>query len=260
MSEVFFSEVRRYRRGSLVLVGVFALLSAMYFSMFPEFADEAEEVAELFPEAIFDMFGITALHTIEGFIAAEIYAFFWVVLLGIYFAYTAAGSIAGDIETRKLDLTLTNPISRESVMAQKIAALIVPLAILNLTVPVIVYVGGVLIDEPINPVAIVMVHLLSVPYLLACAGVGMVLSVMFDRKRTPQAIALGLVFVLWLVEAASNMDDDLEWVGYFTPARYYDPTAILVDEEYAMFDAGVALLMFAVLVLVAVALFLRRDI
>ncbi|AUX09425.1 ABC-type transport system permease protein [Halalkaliarchaeum desulfuricum] len=261
MTAILRTESRRLQRSSIVLLVVFALLSVLYFSMFPELAgEEAEELFEAFPDAMFDLFGIEAIHTIEGFIAAEVYAFFWVILLGIYFAYVGAGTIAGDIEERKMDLTLANPVSRESVLAQKVAAFWVPLLILNTGVPLIVYVGSRLIDEPINGVAIAMVHLLSVPYLLVCAGIGILLSVVIERKRTAQSTALGLVFVLWLIEGTSNLDPDYEWIGYFTPSRYYDPSAILVHEEYAFFDAAVLLAAFLLLLFLAAGIFVRRDI
>lgn len=263
MTAILRNEARRLRRGSVVLVGVFAVLAALYFSMFPDFAADAdamEGVLEAFPEGMLDFFGIEALHTIEGFIAAELYSFFWVLLVGIYFAYVGGGMIAGDIESRKMDLTLSSPVSRETVLVQKAAALLIPLAILNTAIPAIVYVGSRLIDEPIEPLAIVMVHLLSVPYLLVCAAIGLVLSVVVDRPGTAQVGALGLVFVLWLVEGVSNLDPQYEWLGYFTPSQYYDETAILVREEYAFFDAAILLLAFLLLVLVAAGIFARRDV
>ncbi|MFP8951609.1 ABC transporter permease [Natrialbaceae archaeon A-arb3/5] len=247
-------------RGSIVLVVVFALLSALYFAMFPGLSEEMEALEEAFPAFFFDLFGIEALHTIEGFIAAEIYSFFWVILVGIYFAYIGAGLIATDIHDRKMDLTLSSPVSRESVVLQKIAALWVPLVVLNVAVPAIVYVGALVIGESFNPVALAMVHLLSIPYLLVCAGIGLVLSVALGRPRTARATAITLVFVLWLVDAVSGLDADLEWVGTATPSRYYDETAILVREEYAFVDAGVLLAAFLVLLAVAIAIFVRRDI
>ncbi len=253
-------ESRKRLRGPLILTGVFALLAAMYYSIFPGFADEAEELAEAFPEWMFDFFGMDALHTIEGFIAAEMYSFFWVVLLGVYFAYIGAGMIAGDIRERRMDLTLSNPVSRESVLLQKVASLWAPLLILNVGVSVIVYAGSVVIDESMNPVAIAMLHLLSIPYLLVCAGIGIVLSVVVTHVRTARGTALGLVIVLWLVEGASNMDPDFEWVGNLTPQRYFDETAILVHEEYAVVDAGILLVTFVALIGVALVVFVRRDI
>ena len=260
MTAVLQNESKQRVRGSLILVGVFAVLALLYFSIFPEFADDAVELEEAFPEAMMDFFGLEALHTIEGFIAAEMYSFFWVLLIAIYFAYITAGTVAGDIESRKMDLTLSNPVSRESVLAQKVAALWVPLVALNVGVPFIVYLGSILIDEPINPVALAMVHLLSVPYLLVCAGIGLVLSVVFDRARTAQGAALVTVFVLWLVDSVSSLDPDYEWIGYLTPSRYFDETDILVNEEYAVFDAAVLLAAFVLLVFLAVGVFIDRDI
>ena len=132
--------------------------------------------------------------------------------------------------------------------------------VLNVAVPVIVYLGALAIGESFDPVALAMTHLLSIPYLLVCAGIGLVASVLVDRVRTARGTALTLVFVLWLVEGISSVDPDYEWIGAATPSRYYDQTAILVHEEYALFDAGVLTVAFAVLVGIAVLVFTRRDI
>ncbi len=260
MTAIFRLESKKRVRGSVILVAVFAVLSAMYFSIFPEYEEDAEALIDAFPEYMLDFFGLEALHTIEGFIAAEIYSFFWVLLVGIYFAYISAGMIVKDIDRRRMDLTLSNPVSRESVILQKVASLWVPLVILNTGVPVIVYGGSVLIGNTINPEAIVLVHLLSVPYLLVCAGIGILCSVLIDRVRTAQATAFGLVIVLWLIDSASALDEEYEWVGDLTPSRYYDETAILVREEYAYADAGLLTLAFVFLLGVSVLLFIRRDI
>ncbi len=247
-------------RGSVILAVVFAVLSVLYFSMFPGIQEEMVVFEEAFPEFMFDLFSIEQLYTIEGFIAAEIYSFFWVLLVAIYFAYVAAGLIAADVSDRRMDLLLSTPVSRESVLVQKVAALWVPLVVLNVAVPVIVYLGALAIGESFDPVALAMTHLLSIPYLLVCAGIGLVASVLVDRVRTARGTALTLVFVLWLVEGISSVDPDYEWIGAATPSRYYDQTAILVHEEYALFDAGVLTVAFAVLVGIAVLVFTRRDI
>ncbi|MDJ1434596.1 ABC transporter permease subunit [Halostagnicola sp. A-GB9-2] len=260
MTAILRLESRKRIRSSVVLVVVFALLSALYFSMFPSIEEDIEALMEGFPDFFFDLFGIEALHTIEGFIAAEIYSFFWVVLVGIYFSYVGAGLIAGDIRGRKMDLTLSNPVSRESVVLQKVAGLWVPLVVLNVGVAVIVYVGALVIGEHINPVAITMVHLLSVPYLLVCATIGLVASVVLDRARSARATALSLVFVLWLLDGVSQLDPEFEWAGVLSPSRYYDETAILVREEYAYFDAVILVGAFLVLLGVATVVFTRRDI
>ena len=260
MTAILRVESRRRVRGTLVLILGFAFINALYFSMFPEFADDAEAIAEAFPEFMYDLFGIEAIHTIEGFIAAEVYSFFWMLLVAAYLAYVAAGTVAADIDSRRMDLLLANPVSRESVVLQKAAALWVPVAGVNVAVPVIVYVASVLIDEALNPVAVVMVHLLSIPYLLVCIGIGLVCSVLLGHARTARASAFGAVFLLWLVDGVSRLDPTVEWIGMVTPSRYYDVTAILVHEEYAYGDAALLVVVFTALVAVTVVVFVRRDI
>lgn len=260
MTAILRVESRRFRRGSLILTGVLAIIIAFFLAVFPAMQEEAEALEEAFPDYLLVVLGFEELHTIEGFAGGYVYSLVWVLFAGVYFAYISAGLIAGDIRSRKMDLTLSNPISRESVLVQKVAALWVPLAVLNVGMIVVMYLGSAAVGAQLELTALLMVHLLGLPYLLACAGIGVVLSVVADRAGRAQVIALGVVFLLWLVDGLSMMEPDYEWVGEFTPSRYYDPSEILVYGEYALLDAALLLFVFLGLLAVAAALFVRRDI
>ena len=260
MTSILRIESRKRVRESLTLTGAFALIAVFFFAVFPAMQEEAQLIEEAFPEYLVGLIGFEDMHLIEGFTGSYIYSLLWVVFVGIYFAYLSAGLIVGDIRSRRMDLTLSNPVSRESVILQKFASLWVPLLVLNAGFLVVVLTGAALIGESLDLGAMVMVHLLSLPYLLVCAGIGLVFSVVLDREGNAQVSALGMVFLLWLVEGLSHSQEDFEWVGAFTPHRYFDPAAILVDEEYAFLDAGLLLVVFLILLSVAVVSFVRRDI
>lgn len=260
MTAILISESQRLQRSSLLLTGIFAALAVAFLAMFPTMREEAEAVREAYPDYLIEMLGLEAIHLIEGFAAGYIYPFLWVLFGGMYFAYIGGGLVADDIRVRKMDLTLSNPVSRESVLAQKTAALWVPLISLNAGMLVAISGGAALIGESFELLPLVMVHLLGLPYLLVCAGIGLVLSVTVDRPSRAQVLGLGLVFMLWLVDSISVMEPDVEWVGSFTPSRYYDPAEILVREEYAFLDASILLGGFVVLFGVATFHFVRRDI
>ena len=260
MTAILRIESTRRLKSSGAILAVLVLFSGLYLSIFPNFKEDAEELADAFPDFFFDMFAIEALHTIEGFIAAEMYSFFWTIVVGIYFAYIGAGMISIDINHRRMDLTLSNPVSRESVILQKVVSLWAPLVILNIGLYVVLLAGSHLIGEPINPVALAMVHLLSVPYLLVCAGIGLVLSVALPHPRSSKAASIAAVLGLWIIDSITRMSPDYEWIGGITPSRYYEHSAILVREEYSLVDAGILTAVFLILVSVAVVLFLKRDI
>lgn len=253
-------ESTRRIRSAVALLAVLLVFSILYISIFPNFKEDAEELADAFPDFFFDMFAIEALHTIEGFIAAELYSFFWTTIVGVYFAYIGATMVAVEIHDRRMDLTLSLPINRESVIIQKLLSLWAPLVFLNGGLYLMLVVGTNLIDEAIDPVALAMVHLLSIPYLLVCTAIGLVLSVVLDHPRSSKAAAIAIVLVLWLVDAVSRMTAEYEWIGAVAPSRYYEHSAILVREEYSLLDAGILTGTFLVLVALAVVLFIRRDI
>ncbi|WP_293031681.1 ABC transporter permease subunit [Natronococcus sp.] len=260
MTAILRVESAKLVRSSLVLTGLFALLSAFFFVVFPAFAEEAELIEAAFPAFLAGLLGIEELHTIEGFVGGYIFSVIWVLFAGIYFAYAAGGLIAGDVRARRMDLLLSNPVSRESVVLQKVAALWVPLVALNVGLFVVVYAAAAAIGETLDLVSLGVAHLLTVPYLLVCAGIGILFSVTLDRVESAQAGALGLVFVLWLIEGLSETAPEYDWVGIVSPSRYYDPSAILVHEEYALGDAAVLLVAFLALLGIALFVFARRDI
>lgn len=259
MTAIFRHESRMLLKGTSLLAGLLLVLSFFFLAVFPGIRDEAEALQEAFPEFMAGLMGFEELHTIEGFTSGWLFPFIWVLLIGIYFAYTSSSFISGDIRSRQLDLLLSNPVSRESVVLQKFAALWLPLFVLNLVLFLVIVVGSIAIGETIDIVGLMMTQLLSIPYLLACGAIGIVLSVAIDRVSTAQAGAIGAVFILWMLEGVSEMDPDYEIIGVIAPSRYYDPSAILVRGEYAIIDAMVLLVGTAGLLVIAIVIFVRRD-
>lgn len=261
MFEIAGYEGRRRVRGTVVFaIGLVALVG-LIFLIWPEMdAVDLDELLEAYPPILQELFGVETFASIEGFLATEIYHFAWVLLLGLYFAYSAAGTIAGDVETDRMDMLLAMPVTRARVLLEKVAALLVPMVGLNLAIPAVVFVGALAVGETIDPLDLAMVHLLSIPYLLACAGIGIVLSVLVDRADLANRAALGIVFALWLVESIVALSEDWDWIGQLTPMRYYDPTAILVHGDYDPLGALALLGATAGLLAVAIALFRRGDV
>ncbi|WP_323675176.1 ABC transporter permease subunit [Halorubellus sp. PRR65] len=252
---------RRRVKGSVAMTAGFTVLVGLYVWMYPTVSEgvDLDEYVQSFPPALRQAFGIEALGTIEGFLAAELYAFGWVLLLGIYFAYAAASLVADDVDRGRMDMLLSLPVSRSKVLLEKFASVLVPLALVNVVTPVVVSLALLGIDESISVADLVAVHALSVPYLLVAAAVGLLASVVFDRASVAQRVAAGGFFGLFLLDSVTA-ETDLAWLGSLSPSRYYDPTAILVSSEWDLQGAGVLLAATVVLLLASRAYWQRKDI
>lgn len=261
MFETVRYETRRRIKGTLYLsiaISVYAGFIVWYFTILEDVP--IEEVFGELPPAMRDAFGIQSLTTIEGFLGAEVYNFVWVLALGLYFAYVAGGMIASDIESERMDLLLSMPISRAQLLAEKFASLLLPIVTVNVVVGSAVYVFALAIGESIDPTYLALTHLLSVPYFLVCAALGMVFSVVFSRAALAERGAAGVVFALFLVESVVGGADEYDWIQYFSPTHYYDPTPLLIDGSYDLIDSAILLVAFFGLLLLSQILFQRRDI
>ena len=253
-------EVEGRLRGSLALSALVAVLAAFYVAMWPSFADvDLDRFLEAWPPALRELFGVETLASVEGFLATELYQFVWVLLLGLYVAYSAAGLVAGDVERGRMDLLLSLPLTRTRLLIEKFASLLAPIVLVNAAVPVVVLASVLAVGETIDVPALVAVHALSVPYLLACGAVGLVLSVLVDRADVANRLAIGVVFGLFLVESVTAVTEGYEPLGRVSPTAHYDPTEILVHGEYDLVGSGVLLAATAALLAVAAWLFRRKD-
>lgn len=261
MFETVRYEAGRRMRGTATAsigLGILTGFFVWYFSVLD--TESLEQMATSLPPALLEAFGIQTIATIEGFLAVEVYNFLWVLGLGLYFAYSAGGLIAGDIEHDRMDLLLSFPITRTRLLLETFCSLLVPIVAYNVVVAVAVYASVVAIGESIDPMRLVMVHGLSIPYLLACAAIGTVFTVGLSRADTAKRGATGLVFALFLLESVTASAEKLDWVQKLSPMYYYDPTSILVEGTYSLSDSGVLLGFALVTLLCSLVLFKRRDI
>jgi ABC-2 type transport system permease protein len=253
-------ETGRRLRGTAILTVALSLYTGFIVWYFSALGDvDYEEIFADLPPAMVEAFGIQALGTIEGFLGVQIYNFLWLLGLGLYFAYTAGGLLATDIENERLDLLLAMPLSRTRLLAEKFLALLVPLVVVNVVVGAVVYGVVTAIGESVDPIHLALAHLLSVPYLLVCAGIGLAFSVAVDRAAIAERGAVGVVFVLYLVESVVGGGTDVEAVQYLSPTHYYDPTPVVLAGTYDPLDAGVLLLAVVLLLGLSGVLFRRRD-
>lgn len=220
---------------------------------------DTQEIAEGFSPQIVEIFGLDVIGTMEGYLAAQFYIFGWMVLIGSYIIYSAAGSIAGSIEDDRMDLLLATRVSRRRVLLEKYLALLVPIAVVNVVVGGVVYLGSHLIGEPIPLAALLAVHAFSIPYFLCCGGIGFLCSVLARNRTIAEVAGVGFLLVAYVVDAVTAYTG-VTWLGTITPTRHYEPIDILARGTYDFDGAGILLIAALVLLIVSHLWFTRVDV
>jgi len=261
MSDILKYEARRRIRGTMalvVLLGLFALLVIYIYPSVEAAAGSIEEWLQTLPSSFQESFAIDAYTTIEGFLASEVYQFVWLLLVGLYLVYMAGGIVAADVETGRIDLLLATPVSRTRVIVEKYLSLLVPIAILNLVMPLFVFGGVIAIGESLAFTDLLLLHVFSIPYLLLTASLGLVLSVVFNRADIAQRGGLALLFMLFVIDSVTT-GTDFEWLGAISPTRYFSPIDVLVDAEPDIAGAVILLAAAFALLIASTERFKRAD-
>lgn len=261
MFEIARFEARRRLRGAVAFTAFMVFYIALIVGIFPSLEEAGlSEIYGSLPEdlttALVGEFSVTS---IEGYLVVELYQVGWLLMLGVYFAYSAASSVAGETQRGSADLLLSYPVSRSRVVVGKFASLIPAITAVLVLTYVAVYVGVSVVGETVDAVSLLLVHGVSVFYLSACGSLGLLMSVVFDDQRRAQMASIAGVFGMFLVETVT-VNTDYDWIGELTFARYFNPGEVLIAEEVSLGDIGVLVVSTVFLVVLSAEIFERKDI
>jgi ABC-2 type transport system permease protein len=232
-------------------------MAALIVAIWPSYRETLQNL-EL-PPAFEAFLGEMDIATPEGFLAAEFYS--WIpILLIVYAIIQGTGAVAGEEGGGTMDLLLAQPVSRASMLAQKIAAFVIGLTAVVLvgevgfvaTVPFI-DIGGVTVGDTL------IASLNMIPVTLLFYGLSLWAGSVAPSRGVAAGALTGIVTVAYFVYTISNGVESLAWLKYATPFYYYGGGEPLRDG----FDwpaVGLLLGLSALLVAAAFATFQARDV
>ena len=253
-----FAKTLRDQRWQILGFGVtLALVAALDVLLWPSYRDTLQNLQ--IPPALQALLGTDlSLATPAGFLSSEFFS--WTpVLLIVYAVIQGTGAIAGEESAGTLELLLSQPVPRRSVMLQKAAAVgLGAIAILSiaycgfaLTVPF------VSIDVTLADLAAGVLNML--PITLLFFGLALWLGAYAPSRGLAAAIAVGAATAAYVVNTFAVGIEALRGLRFATPFYYYGSGLPLVDGvRWWHFGVltGIALAFFALSLLA----FERRDI
>lgn len=261
-----FAKTLRDRRRSMIwwIVGSFGYLVAITatYSFFIDQQQVYQSLLENYPEALLAMFGVesgAALFSPDGYLTSQ--AFGWLVplltlVLGIGIG---AAAVAGEEEDGTMDLLLALPVTRTSLILQKLGAMIVLLLVLGVAVFAGTAVGAVGIDMDVSMVNLAAASLSAVLFGLVFGTLALAIGAATGKRGVSLGVSSGVALVAFLIQTLAPIVDWLEPAHPLTPFYYYGDNQPLVNGLH-WGHAGVLIGLSALLVLVAVLTFRRRDI
>jgi ABC-2 type transport system permease protein len=250
------SDSRRAMIGWTIAV---AVTSLMYLGSYRTVASSKGSGIDNLPESVRQAFDLQDISSGAGYVQSTVLGMLALVLLTVAAVAIGTRAIAGDEENGSLELTLAHGVTRQQVLRQRTAALVlqigwlavvVALAILALTVPVDLGIGaGQAFAGALALAALALLH-----------GAAALAAGAFTGRRVVALVAGVSVAVLgYLANTIGAVVDGVRWLQTVSPVHWAfaeRPLANGVDW------AGTGLLVLVAVLLVAVGAWRlrRRDI
>ena len=261
LSNVFLKSLWEQRRSLTwwsIGLAVVAILTTLFYPSFKDATDLNELLGD--EDSFMRAFAgnVEDFTSPEGFLNSQLYFLVLPVLLIVFAVSSGSGAVAGEEEKGTLSLLLSHPLGRASVVLHKLGATVVSILALTLVLWLAVIVAALLVRMEISLVGVAEVT-------VSCALLGMLfgtLALALGCATGRRGITIGISGAVcalgYLLNALRQVADVLEPTRFVTPFYYYieaDPLSNGLDPVHA----GVLIVGTALLALVAVFTFDRRD-
>lgn len=261
---IYFHELKSLRKSTIIWTCTMIALAAIFLSIYPSMANEAEDFKELlsgYPPAVRAMLGINLdyITSILGFYAM---VFSFIVLCGAIQAMILGVSILSrESRERTADFLLVKPVSRSQIISAKLMAALTMIFATN----IVFNIGTLILANSFKTAdydhkLFLMINLTLFFIQLIFLAIGMAVSVFFKKLKTVLPISLGVVFGLYMIGALIATGENNSMERFVSPFKYFDIINIIKTASYEVqyLVAGVAITV--VSVAVAYVVYIKKDI
>lgn len=232
---MFIHEMKAYRKSTIIWTCSLVAIIALFLSIYPSFAKEADAFKELmegFPEPVRKAFGLS-VDSMSSMIGFYSYTFLYITLCGAIQAMNLGTSILSkEVREKTADFLLTKPVTRAQIITSKLLAAVTSLVITNviyLTVASIMASTVKVEDYSYKIFFMVSITLFFIQLIFLTLGV--LVSVLSHKIKSVLPTSLGTVFGFFIVSMLGSVIGD-KAVRYITPFKYFDTNYIIKNSSY----------------------------
>ena len=241
---LFFHELKQNRLSIIIWSAILAFVIAISIFIYPEMSSQIGEINDMFSDmgSFSEAFGMTELNFGEfiGYFGVEcgnslgLGGAFFAALLGVV-------ALAKEEKERTAEYLLTHPISRASVVTQKLLAVFAALLMLDVFVLAVSLCSAARIGET-GEIGKVCLILLS-QFLMQVEIAAVTFGISAFIRRGGLGIGLGAAAVFYFFNILANIDEALEFLKYITPFSFTDSAYIINNSHlnYAYLAVGGAI-------------------
>lgn len=259
---IFLRELKANLKSLLIWSVIIVLLIVIAVSKFSAFAGDPDMLAMLdaIPPAMMDALNMRAfnLTTLTGFYG--IMSIYFGLMGAIAAAMWGSDVISKEERDKTVEFSLVLPVSRSRVITAKaLAAVVNCIAFVLITwVVSLVAVRSYRPDRAfLDFLALEMQAMFAIE--LIFLAIGLLLGCAMKRYKLSSSTAVGIILVTYFMSILSVMQEDLDFLKYFTPFQYFDAGELFRSGGLSTFYLLLSAAIVALCVAAAYWIYNKRD-
>jgi ABC-type transport system involved in multi-copper enzyme maturation permease subunit len=224
-------ELRRSRSLAIGLGSIVLAYGAFIAAFYPVIRDNSkllDEYMAVFPKGLLSAIGMEGTLSNYGiFFNTYIGSMLWPVVAAIAAAILGTRQVAADLDRGFIELPLATRVDRVRYLTAGVAGQVVVLAALSVAVMAGILVVGAFVGAGFDAGRFLMEVPLLFVFACALGGVATLLSVVTLSRSITAGVLAGSLLAMYLLDAISRLEADLDWIGAVSVFRYLRSTSAI---------------------------------
>lgn len=258
---IYIKELKQSFKSLCIWTLSIAFMIVVCIFLFPEMKNEMDNVSDVFA----NMGEFTAAFGMDRLSFGDLMGFYGIECGntvgmggGFFAALAGISALAKEEKERTAEFLLTHPVSRFSVITQKLFSVLTQVLILNIIIVAVSLISVKAIGESFEMKAFVLLH---VSYLIMQLEISCIcFGISAFIKRGSIGIGLGIALAFYFLNIVCNISDQAEFLRYITPYAYAEASTIISEEKLDIGLIALGAVYAAAGIAVSCIKYLKKDI
>ena len=227
-------ELKINLKSFLIWTSVLILLFLVVFLVYPSIIESdnikmMDEYVKMFPEEMLKAFNmdISSMSTAFGWLKTE--GFIMVLLItGVYASILGSNIVLKEESDKTIEYLNTLPISRRSILLQKIICAIIYIVAMVLIIGIFNYIG-LEISEDFDRKQYILLSITPLFSALPLFAINIFISTFTHKTKKTFGISLGIAIGSYILQTLSEMNEVTEFFKYFTVYTLADIRNVIIN-------------------------------
>ncbi len=262
MLNILKRELSLRKNSLLIFMLLIFFLAVLYTTIYPSLQIQTTKLISSLGNVYKDVGveGRVSFSNLEGFMAVEMFAVTWPIIMTLLTTSQSGASLAGEIEKGSLGMLLAQPLKRTKIYLSKylFGFIVINGFIIMTIVPIIIL--GSLMNMHFQISHFLTMAILCFLFAMVVFSLGLMLSAIFNQKSRQYGIVGAIMLIMYIMNTVATLKPTFNFLKYGSLFYFFNYNLALNSNHITIMSWIVFIALSIVCTLIGSVVFNRRDI